>query len=303
MKYSTIAVIATAIVPILLNSAEPSAFGAGDLDSSSPYGLTSTEKVILQNKEKLHTVVVKSKNQANEVDSLRERIDGIQSIIENLSRQAHNNKVTLKKLETQNDENLHNSDEYSKRLREVVQNNVDNFEESKVVISQLSMLVDKIDQDYVTKKEFNTLVESFNTFKTLVAKELRGAKSSQKSSDSIKSVMLYNRAKAMFEKEYYTKSIADYEVLISRKYKPAYAHYMIGEMNFKRKNYANAITYFKKSSSLYSKANYMSKLMLHTAISMNKTGDKEHAQAFFGAVISKYPQTKEALEAKKHLSL
>lgn len=97
MKYSAIAVIYTAIVPILLNSAEPSAFGAGDLDSSSPYGLTSTEKVILQNKEKLHTVVVKSKNQANEVDSLRERIDGLQSIIENLSRQAHNNKVTLKK--------------------------------------------------------------------------------------------------------------------------------------------------------------------------------------------------------------
>ncbi len=303
MKYSAIAVIYTAIVPILLNSAEPSAFGAGDLDSSSPYGLTSTEKVILQNKEKLHTVVVKSKNQANEVDSLRERIDGLQSIIENLSRQAHNNKVTLKKIETQNDENIHNSDEHSKRLSEVVQNNLQNIEETKVVVSQLSTLVDTIHNNYVTKEEFNALIESFNTFKTLIAKELKGSSSSQNTSSGLESAELYNRAKAMFDKKYYTQSIADYEVLISRKYKPAYAHYMIGEMNFKRKNYANAITYFKKSSSLYSKASYMPRLMLHSAISMDKTGDEEHALVFYNAIISKYPNTQEAIKAKKHLSL
>jgi hypothetical protein len=83
-------------VPLALFCAEPSAFGAGNLDNPEPYGLTSSEKVILQTKEKLHSVVVKSNNQANEVDSLRERLDGLQGIIENLGRKSHNNQVNLK---------------------------------------------------------------------------------------------------------------------------------------------------------------------------------------------------------------
>ena len=53
---------------------------------------------------------------------------------------------------------------------------------------------------------------------------------------------------------------------------------MVGQMNFKRKNYAVAISYFKKSASLYSKADYMAELMLNTAISMDKTNDKTNAK-------------------------
>ena len=91
-----LAALFAAIVPLTLTSAEPSAFGAGNLETSQPYGLTSSEKVILQNKNKLNKVVVKSNNQANEVDSLRERIDGLQTIIEGLSRKSQTNKLNLK---------------------------------------------------------------------------------------------------------------------------------------------------------------------------------------------------------------
>ncbi len=301
MKQSTIAVVLTAIVPILLSGAEPSAFGAGDIESSSPYGLTSTEKVILQTKKQLTKVVVKSKNQANEVDSLRERIDGLQGIIETLSRQAHNNKIKLKKLESLNDENLHNSDEYSKRLSALVQKNSESIVQAQSIVSELSVLTETIQKDYVDKTNFNALVQSFNTFKKLVAKELHLSATSKTS--KIKSAALYKRAKKMFDIKYYTKSIADYEALIARNYKPAYAHYMIGEMNFKRRNYANAITYYKKSASLYAKASYMPKLMLHTAVSMEKTGDMAHAKVFYNALVGKYPKSKEAKEAKQHLHL
>jgi TolA-binding protein len=72
-------------------------------------------------------------------------------------------------------------------------------------------------------------------------------------------------------------------------------------MNYRRKNYANAISYYKKSSSLYSKASYMPTLMLHTAVSMSKTGDKQHANAFFKAVVAKYPNSVEAKEANIYL--
>ena len=122
-------------------------------------------------------------------------------------------------------------------------------------------------------------------------------------STKISSAKLYNQAKANFDKKYYTKAIQNYKELIKRKYKPAYAHYMIGEMNFKRKNYAEAISYFKKSASLYDKASYMPTLMLHTAIAMDMTGDKEHAKAFYNAILTKYPNSKEAKKAKKYLGL
>jgi len=303
MKHSIfVALIATA-VPMILSAAEPSAFGAGNLNASEPYGLTPSEKIILQNKNKLHSVVVKSNNQANEVDSLRERLDGLQSIIENLSRKAHNNKINLKKIEDQNYENIHNSDEYSKRLSDAVELNSKNIEKSNKTLSEISLLLNNIEKDYISKKEFNELVNDVNKFKELVAKELKHKSSSSSKNSSISSVELYNKAKSYYDKKYYTKAIDRYETLIKRKYKPAYAHYMIGEMNFKRKNYANAITYFKKSSSLYSKASYMPNLMLHTAISMDRTGDKKHALAFYNAIISKYPDSKEANEAKKYIGL
>ena len=299
MKYSAIVSLLIAAVPTLLFSAEPSAFGAGDLSSPEPYGLTSNEKVILETKDKLKKVAQKSNSQASQLDSLRERIDGLQSIVESISRKTHNNRINLEKLKEEEDTGFANATEYQTRLSESIQQNSQQIEELKASIVELSKLLDTINAQYVTKDEYNALVTNVNDFKDLVAKELKSGKKSKAS--KISSAELYNLAKKNYDKKYYTKAIANYEELIKRKYKPAYAHYMIGEMNYKRKNYANAISYFKKSSQLYSKASYMPTLMLHTAISMDKTGDKAHAKSFYKAIIAKYPSSKEAKEAKRRL--
>ena len=182
MKRSTLFFLVSSVVPFYLFSAEPSAFGAGDLTSSHPYGLTSNEKVILETKNKLKKVAVKSNNQANELDSLRDRIDGLQSVIESLSRRAHNNKI---KIEQQNQENsLSNksSSEYEKRLSEIVQNNSESIQKQKVIIDEMSQLLDTLNANYVSKEEFNTLVKDVNDFKALVATELKSK--SQKSSSN-----------------------------------------------------------------------------------------------------------------------
>ncbi|MBN2815106.1 MAG: tetratricopeptide repeat protein [Campylobacterales bacterium] len=300
MNRSYLVLLVTAL-PTLLISSEPSAFGAGDLNSPNPYGLTSSEKVILETKKTLNKVSVKSNNQANELDSLRERLDGLQSIIESLSRKAHNNKVNLQKVQDENNLASQTSDEYDKRIGELVQANTLAISELKSTATELSKVIDKINTEYVSKNEFNALVNDVNEFKTLIAKELKGNVKSEEKNSNVSSADIYNRAKANFDKKYYTDAIADYEYLITKNYKPAYAHYMIGEMNYKRKNYADAISYFKKSSSLYSKASYMPQLMLHTAIAMEKTGDKTHADAFYEAVISKYPDSKEAQKAREKL--
>ncbi len=304
MKNSKKVFLLSCLLPITLFSAEPSAFGAGDLNSPNPYGLTSNEKVILDTKKKLHKVAVKSNNQANELDSLRERIDGLQSIIESLSRKAHNNKINLQRFTQKAQSDSESKSEYEKRLSELVEANAQAIKQQKLIITELSTLIDSINAEYVSKEEFNSLVRDVNAFKKLVAKELKrkGTTASSKSKFASKSsAEIYKSANANFKKKYYTKAIEEFEYLIKKHYKPAYAHYMIGEMNYRRKNYAEAIAYFKKSSALYAKASYMPKLMLHTAISMQKTGDKAHAEAFFQAIIAKYPDSSEAKEAKKYI--
>ena len=301
MKHSKKVFLLSCALPTLLLSAEPSAFGAGDLNSPTPYGLTSNEKVILDTKKKLNKVAVKSNNQANELDSLRERIDGLQSVIESLSRKAHNNKITLKREKEENLLKSQSSSQYEQRLSESIEENSKNIVQLKVVINEISLLIDSINAKYVSKQEFNTLVDDVNSFKALVAKEFKSNTSSTGSTsklDKMSSSDVYKKANAFYKKKYYTDAIKYFEHLIKKSYKPAYAHYMIGEMNYKRKNYSNAISYFKKSSSLYSKASYMPNLMLHTAVSMHKSGDKTHAKAFFEAIVAKYPNSAEAKDAK-----
>jgi TolA-binding protein len=286
------------LLPHSLISAEPSAFGAGNLNISNPYGLTESEKALLENKKNLRNVVVKSNNQANEVDSLRERIDGIQSIIESLSLTSRNHELALKSIDKKDDEKI------NELINEKILVNSNEIKKINIAILEISKLLDKINAAYVSKDEFNSLVKNVNKFKDLVSKELKNVSSSnKKASKKLTNGDVATKAKTNYEKKNYTEAIQNYNYLIEHNYKPAKSHYMIGEIYFNMKNYADAIAYFKKSAKLYSKASYMHNLMLHTAISMDKTGDKKNAKTFYSAVISKYPQSSSAKIAKNKLSL
>jgi len=308
MKFKIVLVLVSVLLLSTLN-AEPSAFSAGNINAQNPYGLTQEEEQLLENKKNLHKVnknlkkvTVKSNNQSNELDSIRDRIDGLQSIIENLSRKEHLNKNKLRVLDETNTKRLQSANEYEKRLSEVAQQNSLEIKQIKLSLSALTQAVEKLTKDYVTKAEYNALVIDVNKFKDIVTKEL--STTTKKTELSGKSnAQIAKEAKEFYKSKNYTKSIKFYSYLIENKYKPANAHYMIGEMNYYRKNYSDAIAYFKKSAKLYSKASYMPILMLHTAISMKFNGDKKNAKAFFNGVIKKYPGTKAAKKAKKELGL
>lgn len=145
MRIILVAIIAT-IIPLTLSGSEPSAFGAGNLNNPKPYGLTSTEEVILENKQNLRKVVVDTNNQANKVDSIRDRIDGLQGVIEGLAKKSQENKIALQLLSEKNLEALKSSDEYEKRLSEMSQNNSKSIEEIKILISELSSLLETINK-------------------------------------------------------------------------------------------------------------------------------------------------------------
>lgn len=310
MIKSLLAALCTASISFLV-AAEPSAFGAGNLDNPNPYGLTSSEQNVLKNKHALKKVVLKSNNQANEVDSIRERIDGLQSIVESLSRKSQENKRSLSILEEKNTKDLLNADEYEKRLgksvelnSQVSEKNAQAIEKNILLAEELSKLISTINSTYVTKREFNELVNSVNEFKGLVTKELKPkskTKPKVSSLDKMTNGEVADKAKAFYNKQYYTKGIEYYTHLIAKNYKPANSHFMIGQMKFKRKNYSQALSYYKKSASLYSKAAYMPELLLNTAISMEKTNDKKNAKVFYKAIITKYPNSKEAKYANENL--
>ena len=289
---------------INLFSAEPSAFGAGDISNSSPYGLTSKEKVILQNKKKLKRLLIQNNNQDDKVNSLRERIDGIQSILESLNKNSHSNKLSFNNLKKTITNDFKNIDEYEKRLSELAQANAKQIEKINLLTTELVKVVDTINKSYIERKEFNNLVDDVNKFKSLVLKELKSnTKSKSKASalSKMSNVKIKAKAKRYYDKKNYTKSIKYYEHLISKNYEPARGYYMLGEIHYYRKKYEDAIAYFKKSASLYSKASYMPVLMLHTAISMDKKGDTSNAKKFYSAVITKYSKGASAKIARKKI--
>lgn len=311
MNRNIIVAVFAIFMPYYLIGAEPSAFGAGDLSNPQPYGLTSSEQTLLENKQKLHKVVIKSNNQANEVESLRERIDGLQTIIESISEASRENKLKLKLIDKQNLDEIESSSEYEKRILKSIEDtnnlvtvNAKDIEKINLSLLEMSKLIDTINNAYVTKKEYNALVNDVNKFKDLVTKELKSSAKPKKSElDSMSNGDVATRAKNYYEKKLYTEALECYEHLIKKNYKPARSHYMAGEIKYNRKNYAEAIAYFKESAKLYSKASYMPTLLLHTAISMDNTGDKENAKTFYSAVISKYSDSQEAKEAKSKLDL
>ncbi|MDK9694623.1 MAG: tetratricopeptide repeat protein [Sulfurimonas sp.] len=294
------------ILPSYLLSAEPSAFGAGDLNNPNPYGLSSSEATLLETKKNLQKVVVKSNNQANEVDSLRERIDGLQTVIESINATSRENKLKLKALEEKQSSENGGKSEYGKRVMESMDVSTKELEKVNLKIVEISKLIDEINKSYVRKDEFNALVNDVNKFKDLLSKELKATpKSKQTEVQDVKSLSnaeLDKKAKELYDKKLYKESSELYKELIEKNYKPAYSHYMVGETEYYKNNHVEAIAYFKKSATLESKATYMPTLLLHTAISMESSGDKKNARTFYDAVVSQYPQSSQAEIAKKKLS-
>lgn len=290
------------IIPFSLFASEPSAFGAGNLESESPYGLTPNEKIILKTKEKLNSIQKSTRAHESEVLSLRERLDGLQTIVEGMNEKSHTNRVELNKLL-----DTYRSDELEKdELVRLVQSNEESISKLKTVLTEFSTMIDTINANYVSKEEYNALVKDVNAFKSEVSKALKSVGSSKSRADSspfkgMSKAQVAKKAREYYDKEYYTKAIAHYEYLIEKNYKPARAHYMIGEMWYYRKSYTKAISYFKESARIYDKASYMPTLLLHSAVSMEKTGDKENARAFYNALIAKYPDTKMAADAQKRV--
>ena len=283
-------------------AAEPSAFGAGNLDSNEPYGLTTSEKKIVENSKSLQTAKRQSQENSAQLQSLRDRLDGLQTVMEGLNENVRENKLALAALASEQN-GSQSRDEKIAALEASVRASEANIDSLKAVLQTLATQEDTINANYVSKEEFNRLVNDINTFKGDLSKTLKsGGSAAADPYASMSSKALAAEAKKNYDGLYFSKAIPMYEELIRRNYKPAYAHFIIGEMWHYRKDWSKALSYYKESASRFDKASYMPTLMLHSAESMQHLGDTSNARKFLQTLRAKYPGTKEASQAEALLN-
>jgi len=274
----------------LLYAYEPSVYGAGDLNSAHPYGLTPTEKSILENKKRLQKLY-------NTIVEQQRKIDGLTTVIEGQNREILQLKEQLKsQLNQQKASSLDNNRTYTMLL-------------------ELGKSIDHINKTYVTKEELqNILAGSQPTSSSLGASNVGESTldsatfgSSIFGSSSESSAMdrnpddIYRKAVQLFSTHSYEAAKSRFEKMIAINYKPAASNYYLGEIAYYTHNYQDAIAYYKKSASLYDKASYMDVLFLHTAIALDESGEKEQARNFYYHVIDNYPNKKSAEIARNRI--
>lgn len=281
------------LLSFVASASEPSAFGAGDLNNPNPYGLTNEEKLILENKQEIQAVVQKHNAQNAKVETVTERLDGLQAIVEGLAQASNEHKFSLQKLQeitsTDTNDTLSMDD-----LKKQVVANTENIGQLKGLLEELSHVVDGINANYVTKEEFSALIKQLKVTLPVA--------STSASSTKTDNASIEKEARKQYEQKNYIEAQHGFEQMVQKKYKVPEAYFMIGEIYFERKAYKEAVTYYKQSASANEKALYMPTLLLHSGLSMEKTGDHATAKAFYQATIAKFSGSGAAKEASEHLS-
>jgi TolA-binding protein len=267
--------------------AEVSAFGAGDLKSDNPYGLSESEKVVFSNKKSTLENRRAIKALKMQVRDLQESLEGLRSVVSSLSEKMGETGAKLHQLDQQ--PKGADASEIAELKAELEAQKTKN-EKIMQTLRKLTVMIDNINSDYVPRSELKNLKKKVTSKRSSVKKEkTKSAKA-----------MLAEAIKAYRAKEY-EKAKALFETLDARNYKRATSNYYLGELSYYQKRYPDAIVYYKKSASLYDKASYMPTLLLHTGLSFKKMGEKENATRFFEAVVENYPDTPQAKIARKYL--
>ncbi len=248
----------------LLYAYEPSVYGAGDINSASPYGLTKTEQAVLENKKTLQSLY-------NRMTEQQRKIDGLTTIIEGQNREI----LELKEqLEVQQNQTTTSSSD-------------DNATYS--LLLEMGQTIDHINNTYVSRDELKKVLAGSRPSSSL------GSPVGSNSADA------YRRGVQLFSKRSYSAAKVKFEQAVAINYKPAASNYYLGEIAYYTHNYEDAVNHYKLSASLYDQASYMDVLFLHTAIALDKSGEKEQARSFYQHVIDTYPNKKSASIARNRL--
>lgn len=317
------------IVSSLAVAEEVSVYGSGDSGGNGSYGLNSSEKHILKNQASINSLTSKVGDINSLLDSIKNRLEGLESTYEGDSAKLNSTSRKVDELmqrvgassDLGSNSGPVSSQGGDAQLAETVNG-------LKAALTKLTTLVNKINSEYVSSNELEKNMQQFVTREEFEAlKKAAGIKTSQvspttkldantasvdtqsgsevstkKLSTSEDKLNLMKEAKTDFDSKKYETSTPKYEKLLEANYKPAEVNFYLAQNWYMRKKYDSAISYYKKSAMLNDKAAYMPTLLLHSAISFEKTKDKDNAKSFYSTLIDLYPNSNEAKTAKQNLS-
>ena len=217
--------------------------------------------VVIQNRSDIAYLKSKIQEQNKRIEGLTSLIDGMNQTINELQQ--------TQRLQSKND--------------------------NTKLIKELGQMIDKINSDYVSKDELQKILANYK------AKEATKPKSQHIDITKLSNKELYSKAIKAYSAKDYDTSKKLFALCDKKGYKQPQSNFYLGEMAYYSKAYEDALFYYKKSASLQSEASYMPVLILHSAISLDKTGQKEQAKLFYRNVIDSYPDTKSASIAKVRL--
>ncbi|EAK0446160.1 TPA: tetratricopeptide repeat protein [Campylobacter lari subsp. concheus] len=305
--------------------AEISAFDAGKVDTKTPYGLTQNEKLQYENQERLKALNEYYTNLTSKINTAVENIEGLQSVTEGLNAQYSKANTKLLSLE----ENYQNFDanitQEIQNLRAYIEENRQiqekNHQEIQKVLGEITTLINKINDDYISKEDMNQTITFFQSEIARVQNQTKITpvvpvvsddnktqeiiQDTNKTQDEVievkddswkklQSSEILKKAIDETNKNQFEEAKEKFEYLISIHYKPARSTFWLGEIRYKQQDYAGALGFYKKSSAISTKGDYVPKLLYHTAISLDKVGDPKSANKFYKALKTAYPDSPEA---------
>jgi TolA-binding protein len=199
-----------------------------------------------------------------QVSQLTERVDGLVTLIEGFNS-------TIGELKAPVDKNL--SEQTQMRIS-VLEAKVDLL--SKGMLTELPQL----DEENITNKPKEEILPKLSQIPTS---------------------KLYTQGVRLFLRHKYGEAKERFLITVEKNYKRASSNYYLGEIAYSTKEYKDAISYFKKSIEIYDSANYNDLLLLHSAISLEKIGDKQQAKNFYEMIIETYPKKQTATTARDRL--
>jgi len=251
----------------VLVHAEPSVYGFGS-DENTDNSQTSVSSK--------RTIAI-MKQQIAQQD---ERLDGLTTIIEGLSASLN---------------------ELQQSGRTDTPSMGDSGSSNNALLKKLADMIDEINENYVSKEELQHALGNKSVVKNRVKSSAKEANKKKESIQGKSNSKLYSEGVRYFVKKRYDEAEKRFTITDTQGYKPAASNYYLGEIAYYTKKYEDAIFYFKKSAGIYDKGSYIDTLLLHTAVSLEKTGDKGQARAFYENIIENYAGKKTAKIAKQRL--
>ena len=273
-------------LPLILLASDINPFGAGNINSNTPYGLTPEEKAIVANKKAISKLQYETYEINSSLNTLKLRMSSYDEIIN--GKLASFNTI-LSELE-QNKKNYLIIKNQMLDMNETVnnlQNKINSIENEIATLKQtLGAVIDTQNKNMIYIK--NAITDIYSQLKKM--KKPLDAKAAFDKGRNLFFANKLNQAK-----EYFLYSL-------SKRYLPATSAYYLGEIAFKNNNYKEALGYYKKSINLYpKKTSFTSRLLYHTAVSFEKLGNKKTAKLTLNKLISDFPNSKYANLAKKEL--